>query len=121
MITLEELYKRELDSKNKGGVRSRKKKKKSSEQLVEVEEKQEVKVDEVQEELSEDVKEAQHDFWRPYEIQDFILPEFKIPVKKSHYYESYKRKELSRILVFIDYIKRIGIAVHPVLYLILFT
>ena len=109
MITLEELYQRELDSKNKSGVRSRKKKKKkkSSEQSVEVEEKQEVKVDEVQEEISDDIKEAQHDFWRPYEIKDFILPEFKIPVKKSHNYESYKRKELSRVLTFIDYVKRI--------------
>ena len=107
MITLEELYQRELDSKNKSGVRSRKKKKKSSEQPVNDEEKQEVKVDEVQEEISEDIKEAQHDFWRPYEIQDFILPEFKIPVKKSHNYESYKRKELSRVLTFIDYVKRI--------------
>ena len=106
MITLEELYKRELDSKNKGGVRS-KKKKKTSKQPVEDEEKQEVKVDEAQEDISEDIKEAQHDFWRPYEIQDFILPEFKIPVKKSHNYESYKRKELSRVLTFIDYVKRI--------------
>ena len=107
MITLEELYQRELDSKNKSGVRSRKKKKKSSEQPVEVEEKQEVKVDKIQEDISEDIKEAQHDFWRPYEIKDFILPEFKIPVKKSHNYESYKRKELSRVLTFIDYVKRI--------------
>ena len=105
MITLEELYKRDLESKDKSKSRPRKKKK-SSDPQVEVEDKQEIKVDEVQEDIQEDIKEAQHDCWRPYEIKDFILPEFKIPVKKSHNYETYKRKELSKILTLIDYIKR---------------
>ena len=71
MITLEELYKREQDSKNKEKVRP-KRKKKASEQPLAVEDKQEIKVDEVQEDISEDIIEAKHDYWRPYEIKDFL-------------------------------------------------
>lgn len=97
MITLEELYKRDLESKEKGRARVRKKNKTSY---------RSTKVDEVQKDIQEDIKEAQHDCWRPYEIKDYVLPEFNIPVKKSHNYETYKRKELSKILTLIDYIKR---------------
>ena len=60
-----------------------------------------------EEEDEEGAKQSKLDGWKPLKIEGAALPEFKIPVKKSHNYESYKRKELSRVLTFIDYVKRI--------------
>lgn len=59
--------------------------------------------------LNENTKEkggVSLDNWRPCELHDVPVPEFNIPVKSSNNYEVYKREQLSKILTFIDFVKR---------------
>lgn len=55
---------------------------------------------------SEEIKSEMIDNWKPYQIKDYDLPEFQIPVKKSNNYESSKREMLSKIMTFIEITQR---------------
>ena len=100
MATLEELLQKENEAK----VLEKERKKRSK--TAKTEDKEDSKLEHFEEENPEEVKSARLDTWKPYEIKDFVLPEFKIPVKKSNNYESSKREMLSKILAFIDFAQR---------------
>ena len=55
---------------------------------------------------SEEIKSEIIDNWKPYQIKNYVLPEFQIPVKKSNNYESSKRDMLSKIMTFIEITQR---------------
>ena len=84
MVTLEELYKRDQESKK---VKFNKFNKTSDEDI-------------------EEQKRAKRDGWKPFEITGISPPEFSIPVRKSNNFESSKRDMLSRVLTFIEYAQR---------------
>lgn len=84
MVTLEELYRRTEEAK-----------------LVKKE-----KFERLQEQNDEELKSYKMDVWKPYEIKGAIVPEFNIPVRKSNNSEHATREMLSKILKFIDYVKR---------------
>ena len=84
MVTLEELYKRDQESKK---VKFNKFNKTSDEDI-------------------EEQKRAKLDGWKPFEITGMRPPEFNIPVRKSNNFESSKRDMLSRVLTFIEYAQR---------------
>ena len=100
MATLEELLQKENEAK------TLEKERKKRSKVAKTEDKEDSKLEHFEEENPEEVKSARLDTWKPYEIKDFVLPEFKIPVKKSNNYESSKREMLSKILAFIDFAQR---------------
>ena len=54
----------------------------------------------------EDTVSNKEEHWKPYEIKDFTLPEFQIPVKKSNNAKASLYKQLSKVLAFVDFTKR---------------
>lgn len=64
------------------------------------------KVERILEDSPEEIRCSMLDNWKPYQIKDYVLPVFKIPVKKSNNYESSKVEMLSKILTFIDFAQR---------------
>lgn len=102
---IDEATNREKEIKKAVRVAKRLKKEQQKESS-ETGDKQEIKVEKLQEAISEEVQETKFDGWKPYEIKEYTLPEFKIPVKKSNNYEAAKRQQLSKILAFIEFAKR---------------
>ncbi len=64
------------------------------------------KIEKLQEQNQEEFKALKADSWKPYEIKNFNLPEFKITVKNSNRSSKATGEKLSKILTFIDSVKR---------------
>lgn len=107
MVTLEELFRRDKEAKEreKEANRSKREAKKKSETAVSSDD-LEAKLELIAEVDPEEVHRDMMDSWKPFAIKDCVVPEFKIPVRKSNNYELAKREQLSRILTFIDFVKR---------------
>lgn len=125
MITLEELFQKDKEAKEREKEKNKERRRVSKIVLKAIEEqaeeqtpsaenisidekedKQQDKLDRALEDNTEDVQCSMLDNWKPYRIMDYVLPEFKIPVKKSNNYEFAKREMLSKILTFIDFAQR---------------
>lgn len=96
MITLEELLKRNEEAKIL--AKERKKKPKVN--------KEDAKLQQLQNENPETVKATRLDTWKPHRIKEYVLPEFKIPTTNSNNYEVTKREKLSKVLTFIHFTQR---------------
>ena len=64
------------------------------------------KTDRVLEENIEEVHSSMMDNWKPYPLEEFDLPEFKITVANSNNSPIATREKLSRVLTFIEYAQR---------------
>lgn len=125
MITLEELFQKDKEAKEREKEKNKQRRRaskivvKATEEpakeyapnaedisIDEKEDKLQDKLDRTFEENAEEVQRSMLDNWKPYRIKDYVLPEFKIPVKKSNNYEFAKRETLSKILTFIDFAQR---------------
>jgi hypothetical protein len=112
MITLEELLKRDKEAKEKAKEKNRLKRAanklalEDSDSIDTTTTKEDEKNSRLQEEISEEIESGKLDSWKPFELKDFVLPEFNIPIKKSNCYEAFKKEMLSQVLTFIDFTKR---------------
>lgn len=124
MITLEELYQRDKDAREK--EKKYNKEKRVGKRAIEVpnesmqsspmvtdvlensasKDKLEDKMDFISADDPAELHSSMLDNWKPYHIDDCVIPEFQIPVKKSNNYEASKREMLSKVLTFIDFAQR---------------
>lgn len=117
-MTLEEITKVLEEAKTKKSNLPKRKRGRPSKKTVETDgiaptpqteedkDKTQDKTDRILDNDSEEVKEELLDTWKPYQLEDYVLPEFKIPVRKSHNYESSKPETLSKILTFVENTQR---------------
>ena len=121
MITLEELFQKDSESREKEKERNKQRKRASQKSDAESENKTEPQdsgieckdtivkdklQDKVERNLSENVEEVQSsllDNWKPYLIKDLPLPEFYMP---SNTYGAPMREMLGKILAFVDFTQR---------------
>ena len=112
MITLEELYNRIIEEKEERKKENeRKKKEKISNKEIILETKEKDNLDNKTELmiLSGDdvVKSTMLDRWKPFSIENYVLPKFKIPFKNSNNTEKATIGHLRQILAFVEYVQKI--------------
>lgn len=112
MITLEELYDRIIEEKEeRKKEKERKKNEEASNKEVVLETKEKDKLDTKTELMilsgDEEIKSAMLDRWSPFFIKDYVLPEFKIPVRNSNNSKAATRENLTKVLTFIEYVQKI--------------
>lgn len=117
-MTLEEISRVLEEAKSKKSNALKRKRGRPSKTVKEVEEvsiippsegeedKTQEKTDRIFEENSDEIKSELLDTWKPFQIEFDVLPEFKIPVRRSNNYESTKRETLSKILTFVENTQR---------------